>query len=106
MRAGGIRSSPCLFVVVMVCTWDGTYTPCEHEQSRLEFRYHLEIGRMIVIHCCCTTCLFPCLCYVPMLRFMNLLFWNDIHHLLGLPVPSAYNFSTKRCASSCRTCVR
>ena len=32
--------------------------------------------------------------YVPYvvydkLLFMNRLFWNDIHHLLGFPVPSA-----------------
>jgi hypothetical protein len=27
--------------------------------------------------------------YQPRLRFMNRLFWNDIHHLLGCPVPSA-----------------
>ena len=36
----------------------------------------------------------------PKLLFMNRLFWNDIHHLLGLPVPSAYNFSTSRAESS------
>ena len=34
------------------------------------------------------------------LLFINRLFWNDIHHLLGLPVPSAYNFSTSLAASS------
>lgn len=44
--------------------------------------------------------------HAPRLLFMKRLFWNDIHHLLGFPVPSAYNFSTKRAASSCRTCVR
>jgi hypothetical protein len=38
--------------------------------------------------------------YVPKLLFMKRLFWKDIHHLLGLPVPSAYNFSTSRAASS------
>lgn len=26
---------------------------------------------------------------VPKLRFMKRRFWNDIHHLLGFPVPSA-----------------
>lgn len=40
------------------------------------------------------------------LRFMKRLFWNDIHHLLGFPVPSAYSRSTSRAASSCRTCVK
>ena len=37
------------------------------------------------------------------LLLMKRLFWKDIHHLLGLPVPSAYSFSTRRAASSCRT---
>ena len=36
------------------------------------------------------------------LLFMNLLFWNDIHHLLGLPVPSAYSRSMRRAANSWR----
>lgn len=44
--------------------------------------------------------------YEPKLLFMNRLFWKDIHHLLGLPVPSAYNFSARRAASSCRACVK
>lgn len=34
------------------------------------------------------------------LLFMNLRFWKDIHHLLGFPVPSAYNRSTSRAANS------
>lgn len=29
-----------------------------------------------------------------------------IHHLLGLPVPSAYSFSTSRAAVSCRVWTR
>lgn len=44
--------------------------------------------------------------YEPKLLFMKRLFWNDIHHLFGLPVPSAYNRSTNRAASSWRTWVR
>lgn len=36
----------------------------------------------------------------PKLRFMNRLFWKAIHHLLGFPLPSAYNRSTSRAASS------
>lgn len=36
----------------------------------------------------------------PKLRFINRLFWNAIHHLLGFPLPSAYNRSTSRAANS------
>jgi len=36
----------------------------------------------------------------PQLRLMNRRFVKDIHHLLGLPVPSAYNRSMSLAASS------
>ncbi len=44
--------------------------------------------------------------YVPRLLFMKRLFWKDIHHLLGFPVPSAYSLSISRAASSWRTCTK
>lgn len=56
------------------------------------------------IHCC-ISCVYSCSMlhyssclyikyrgmpvYAPKLLFMKRLFWNAIHHLLGLPVPSA-----------------
>lgn len=48
--------------------------------------------RPVVIHCCTTYSRlhgFVWIYCVPKLRFMKRRFWNDIHHLLGFPVPSA-----------------
>jgi hypothetical protein len=71
-----------------------------NEAIRLIFSGRADLEE--VVYLSCSTLVLPgfAYSYVPKLLFMKRLFWKDIHHLLGLPVPSAYSFSTSRAASS------